>query len=286
MADTNHPTVKISTKEFEARARTVSLVYPIDLGSEDESKYTIFKIYQYSKIEVNAVELKTQLGSIFLPIPPELSNSDSLKYQEFSAPLINAGLESLHKDGTSDAFKGLSGALVVAGASAISKIPGFGNVANQVAALSGASVNPRNTNVFQSPEAREHRYTFRMIAKSQEESIAIRKIINKFRFHSYPDNALGEALYLAPDLFKISFKVGDTADDDPDTFLFHPLPSALIAMSVSYNGTSTPSFFQESNAPVEVVLTLIFKEMELDSKSKLQSRYGKVDDGFLPDAVK
>lgn len=286
MTDTNHPTVKISTKEAEFRARTVGLIYPMDLGSLSESKYTIFKIYQYSKKEVNTVELTTLLGSIFLPIPPELSNSDSLNYEEFSAPILNSALESLHKDGTVDGLLGLGGTILAASKAALGSVKGFGNASNQVAALSGASVNPRNTNIFKSPSAREHRYTFRMVAKSQAESVAIRKIINKFRFHSYPDNSLGESLYLAPDLFKISFKVGNASDDDPNTFLFHPLPSALIAMSVNYNGSGTPTFFRATNAPVEVVLTLIFKEMELDNKAKLQARYGKVDDGFLPDVVK
>jgi hypothetical protein len=148
---------------------------------------------------------------------------------------------------------------------------------NQVSALTGKSINPRNANVFKSPNAREHRYTFRMIAKSQEESISIRQIINKFRYHAHPSSgADDESIYTAPDLFKISFKTGDKPENDKDTFLFHPLPAALIAMSVSYNGSSTPTFFQNTNAPVEVVLTLIFKEMELDTKSKLLDRYNVV----------
>jgi hypothetical protein len=274
---TNDPTMKISIVEQLNKAKTESLTYPIDLGSQSESKYTIFKIYKYDKRQINKVETTSQLGQVFLPIPPELSNADAMNYEEFSAPFLNSAIEFAQEDTLSGKIGKIAGVMAVAGASITSAIKGGDNLVNQVSALSGKSINPRNANVFRSPTAREHKYTFRMIAKSAKESIAIRQIINKFRYHAHPSTGAGdESIYSAPDLFKISFKVGLADDDDKDTFLFHPLPSALIAMGVSYNGSSTPTFFQNTNAPVEVVLSLVFKEMELDTKDKLLDRYNIV----------
>jgi hypothetical protein len=152
---------------------------------------------------------------------------------------------------------------------------------NQTASLTGNSINPRNTNIFKTPTAREHKYTYKLIARSQEESIIIRKIINRFRYHAYPDTKLDTAIYAAPDLFEISFKYNDKDFDDKNTFLFHPLPCALVAIAVAYNGSSTPIFFQQTGAPVEVTLSLVFKEMELDTKAKLTQRYD-IFEGDLP----
>lgn len=272
---TSNAQLRISDKEAQQKATTVTYQYPADLGSQEESKYTIFNIYQYEKKEVNKVEHRFHLGSIILPIPPELSNTDSLNYEEFSAPL----LQSVYAYGSADSLEAAASAMgsvgAIVGAAALSKFGG-GNLINQVAALKGASINPRNTNIFKNPTAREHRYTFKMIAKSENESIYIRQIVNKFRYHAYPDTAFAdEAIYLSPDLFIISFKVGNASPDDEDSYLFHPLPSALVALSVSYNGTSSPIFFRDSNAPVEVTMQLVFREMELDNKTKLRKRYTK-----------
>jgi hypothetical protein len=271
--NTNDPTLKIDIREQLNTAKTQTLVYPADLGSLGESKYTMFKIVKYNKSHINKVETKEQLGQIFLPIPPELANADALNYEEFSAPIINAAYNAATQDDLGKAIEGIVNTLGVAGGEALKTIKGGENLVNQVSALTGKSINPRNANVFRSPTAREHRYTFKMIAKSQQESIAIRTIINRFRFHAYPETSADETFYTAPDLFVIGFKTSTNAIDDRDTYLFHPLPSALIGMGVSYNGSSTPTFFQQTNAPVEVTLSLIFKEMELDSKNKLLERY-------------
>lgn len=265
---------RIENKESLQKATTDMLAYPLDIGSQGESKYTIFNIYQYNKSQVNKVELKLPLGSIILPIPPELNNTDSLNYEEFSAPLIQAGFAYGSAEDLGSAFSALGGSAAIVGASFLSKVPGGENAVNQVAAIGGASVNPRNTNIFKNPTAREHRYTFKMIAKSEQESIAIRKIVNKFRYHAYPAvSSSTEIIYLSPDLFEISFKVGNASSFDKDSYLFHPLPSALVALSVSYNGNSSPIFFRNSNAPIEVTIQLVFREMELDNKTKLLKRY-------------
>lgn len=263
---------KIFIKEELKRKSLTAPRYPIDLGSLRESKYTAFLIYKYNKPDINRVELKDTLGAIFLPIPIGLSNSDVLSYKEFSAPILSGVVKALQSDSVEDASNALGGA----GAAALKSVLGTnkltGNIANQIAALSGASVNPRNTNIFETPVAREHRFSFKMIAKSLEESIAIRQIISKFRYHAYQGTGESESIFWAPDLFDISFHVGDDADEK-NTFLFRPLPSALTSMSVMYNGESAPTFFKNSNAPVEVQLSLTFKEMELDSKDKLNERY-------------
>jgi hypothetical protein len=270
---TNNPNTKIESKERFLIDKVTPMMYPLNLGSISETKYTVFTIYKYSKTQVNHAELKDVMGKIYLPIPPELSNTDAFAYEEFSAPVAISAIEASQMDHIGDFLKA-SGGVLAAEASNITKhFKATGALPDVISAGFGVSVNPRNTNIFKSPIAREHKFTFRMLATSVKESIAIRQIINKFKYHAQPSYSLGESIYNAPELFQIQFKIGDAPLDDIDTFLFHPLPSALIAISVTYNGSSTPAFFKETNAPVEVALTLIFKEMELDDKDKM-SRYG------------
>ena len=49
----SNPQLRISDKEAIQKAITDMLVYPLDIGSQGESKYTIFNIRQYNKIQVN-----------------------------------------------------------------------------------------------------------------------------------------------------------------------------------------------------------------------------------------
>lgn len=283
---TDNATQKINSKEALNKSKTVGLMYPSDLGSQGESKVTIFKIYKYSKSSVNKVENIESLGTIFLPIPAELSTGDALNYEEFSAPIASAAMDAFNKENSSG--NALAALGISASASLISSIKGGSNLINQVSALTGTSINPRNTNIFKNPNAREYTFSYKLVAKSLEESISIRQIVNKFRYHAYPEAGESEVLYSAPDLFKISFKYNRDSDDDRNTYLFHPLPSALTSINVSYNGSSTPTFFQNSGAPVEVTITLSFKEMEIDNKAKLLERYAidgveskKLDDSKL-----
>lgn len=273
--ETNNPRKILINEELKRKSLT-SIKYPLDLGSSRESKYTSFRIFKYTKPDVNKVELRYHLGSIFLPIPTELSNSDSLSYKEFSAPILGSALRLLQ----ADSIEAVAGSLAGTGLSILKSASGHnkltGNIANQISASTGLSINPRNTNIFESPVAREHRFSFNMIAKSLDESIAIRQIVTKFRYHAYQGTSLDTSIFEAPDIFDISFIVGDANEREKDTFLFRPLPAALTSMTVSYNGSSAPAFFKNSHAPVEVLLSLTFKEMELDSKDKLNERYESI----------
>lgn len=273
MANQNDPNVKIPRIEEYKRGLLNTLQYPANLGSQDEKRYTVFRIFEYDKNGLNRVELQVFQGEILLPIPSELSNGDALQYEEFSSPVLGSGIEAGSSDTFGGMVKGVTGTTIAVGSATLKSFNAGEALTNQTANQSGASVNPRNTNIFKTPSAREHKFTFKMVAKSALESESIRKIVNKFRYHAYPDTGLGESLYLAPDLFNIRFKLNDNSLDDRDTYLFHPLPSALVGMQVSYNGQSAPVFYKGTGAPVEVILTLIFKEMEMDNKEKLIERY-------------
>jgi hypothetical protein len=56
-------------------------------------------------------------------------------------------------------------------------------------------------------------------------------------------------------------------------YLFNIQRSVLVDMSVDYNGSGVASFFKGTGAPVDVRLTLQFKETELLTKSRIISGY-------------
>lgn len=267
----NDPTTLIEYSEKVSMEYSVPLIYPYDLGANGESKAVSFFVTEYDKYAIGRQEKNSRiLSRMYLPVPPELSAGDSLEYEEFSAPLLQnltVGVKALFdgrgREATSSILSGV--------ANVADKL--FGQDARYAQSLVGATVNPRNTNLFKTPKAREYQFVYRFIATNIAESDRINELINRFRYHAYPDVNPGEGIFYVPDIFLISVKQlqnGIWVDND---YMFKPLPCALVAMNVQYNGDSPVAFFKETGAPVEVTLTLNFIEMELDNKQELAKRY-------------
>ena len=270
---TNDPTSCIASVEQASMQGGIPLAYPANLASDGESKAISFFVVKYDKTKAGRQEtMSVPLSKIYLPVPPELSTGDALDYEEFSAPLLQNIAES--------ANAAVQGRWKEVGTNTLSAMGIMANSAlaqdaKYMQSLAGMVVNPRNTNLFKSPKAREYQFTYRFIATSFDESRRIDAIIKRFRYHAYPDVVAGEGVFYVPDIFLIAIKNYVGGEWIENEYMFKPLPCALIGMAVSYNGNSSVAFFKSSGAPVEVTLTLSFVEMELDNKQELDARYNK-----------
>lgn len=247
------PTKKTEIKsERKIAASGVGLVYPEEIITD--KRYVTFTAFEFKRPGAEKAENKKELVRITLPMPANISNQDQFEYEDFDAGIFDS--ESI-----------LSGLGEAAGRSvaALLKQGSTGAGASGVAQQSfGFAFNPRKSTVFQSSSLKEYSFEFKMVAKSKEESETINRIVNRFRFHAYPDLETAESgTYILPDIFDIRF--------NPDGFLFKPNNCVLTGMSVTYNGDNTPTFF-DNGAPVEVVLSLAFKEIETDTKQSLIDR--------------
>ena len=109
---------------------------------------------------------------------------------------------------------------------------------------------------YSGPGYRSHEFSFSLKPKSKDESKLIEKIILFFKKYSAPELLGGTAdiarLYKTPHLFQIKFA--------PDAGLFNIAASACTSVGVKYGGEKYTTF-ADDNMPIQVDLSLSFKEM-------------------------
>lgn len=115
---------------------------------------------------------------------------------------------------------------------------------------------------YSGPGYRSHEFSFSLKPKSKSESETIEKIILFFKKHSAPTLLGGTAsvarLYKTPHLFQIKFA--------PAAGLFKIGASACTNVGVKYGGEKYNTF-KDSDMPVQVDLSLSFKEMIIHDSS-------------------
>lgn len=267
------PTISIAFTEEHSNQFGVPLVFPSDLSRNGETKAISFYAIKYKKDAIGRQEKSSEvLSRIYLPVPTELNSGDAQNYEEFSAPLLQniyQSLEGIYNNNVQNA----GASAVSAAAVMVDKV--FGQDAKYAQSQVGQTVNPKNTNLFKAPKAREYQFAYKLVARNPDESKIINEIIKRFRYHSYPNVNTGEGIFQVPDIFLLEIKQYNplTLGWEENEYMFKPLPCALVAMNVQYNGDSPVAFYKGSGAPVEVTLTLNFIEMELDNKKQLAERY-------------
>jgi hypothetical protein len=117
---------------------------------------------------------------------------------------------------------------------------------------------------YSGPGYRSHEFSFSLRPKSKSESEIIEKIILFFKKHSAPTLLGGTAaiarLYKTPHLFEIKFA--------PDAGLFKIGASACTSVGVKYGGEKYNTF-KDSDMPVQVDLSLSFKEMVIHDSTTI-----------------
>ena len=114
------------------------------------------------------------------------------------------------------------------------------------------SVNPREFMLYKSPGMRNFSFRFRFIPDSEGESRAAEEIVKWFRRGMYP-TAAGQYSFNFPDAFQIEIKNMQGIPQLPEVF--------LESCGVTFNPNSM-SYFKQNNRPVEINLSLEFKELQ------------------------
>lgn len=201
-------------------------------------------------------------------LPPELSHSDGLEYNDFDGGLeasALSGIESGIENYRTSTQKQITRSIQNAGAGIASA---FGstvasNGANIADVQTGRTLNPRVMSKFERVSFKTYQFTWVMIAKNESESRQIKNIVNKFRKNAHPE--LRGPFFEFPSVVEFTF-----LPDDLNDYLWKPEPCAITNVSVSYNSSGTPKFFKGSNAPVEVVLSVQLKELLVKTREDFE----------------
>lgn len=280
------------------------LQYPSDLDNEH---YIIFRIMRRVRKNRLDTGTRDTFKSIVLPIPSNLQVAQGAGYSDTELGAFGAmaagriGADDIKQAGkalsdviggvienATNAFKtgdtdaasqaaGIAAPAVATGAAArlAGPIGGLlalggttGGVTAGVSVDTGLALNPHLAVVFQGVGFRTHQFSYKMIARNQDESDQIKDIINYFKYAMLPSYTAGSLAFEYPDEFEIDFA------EAVSPYLYDIGTCVLENVSVNYNGEGIPLFFENTGAPVSIELSLSFKETEIFTKSRLEDRIG------------
>jgi len=278
------------------------LFYPEGVVLSEHYITFLPKKYEYNGSKNGFIEInETDIKSITLPLPKNLSETYSVDWSTDSIGAIGSGIADLGLDNlrsmdteklTSSIVGILKDGLMASSIRiAESKIPelagaigasilGAGGAGSLLAAgisgvasgalkgglvSAGLALNPYLAMLFNGISMRDHPFTFEFFARNQNESKMIRDIINRFKYN------------MLPGFNKNQFDTGRVLFDYPnifhiafmqDDFLFAFKPCVLTNMSVNYHQQGDAFYFDidGKKAPVSIQLQLQFKEMEIITK--------------------
>ena len=261
------------------------LSYPRDIGNSGHFMLFLPIKYVYSGGYQGFVEVKRDSASIVLPLPKNLSDSYSVNWEKED---VGGVVDKLASGNISNGVNGddikqvMLGGIIKYGSSApanaiiTSVLGGSNKAATAAAAVTatvkeglktgglryGFAINPFQAMTFQGTNFRDHSFTFEFFAKSPEESISIRKIIERFRYNMIPGySGFSKVLFDYPNMFHISFMETD--------YLYKFKPCVLTNMGINYHAQGDAFYFDLNGqkVPASISVTLQFKETEIITKN-------------------
>lgn len=261
---------------------TSSATFPSDLAGNHAMSFTAMKRDRPTKKS----KIKTTiLGTVRLPIPSDLQTAYNAQYEQADLGSVGATIAgSLTRTKNPESFKDF-----VDVAENFSKDLGKNsmqilknrllgsdsNIAKVVSKTYGIARNPHKATLFQGVNFRNHSFSYQLIARDQQESNTIKKIIFFFKHHMSTEyTGKDKHLFNYPEEFQISvLKPGLNARMDSsykNNYINVFLPSVLTDFGVNYNGTGMPVFYEQTGAPVQFDISLSFTETNIITKEEIK----------------
>jgi hypothetical protein len=229
-------------------------------------------------------KLVKSLGSIILPIPQDISDTNSTGWGQDSLNIGAAYAVGATNDiikspelakGIFDAIKTASGDIIdlakdgstqnavnsVFGAAAANLFGGNTSTAGLLARSSGQILNPNTELLFNGVKLRSFNFTFNLAPRSEDETKVIKKIVTTFKLNMAPTTGSGggglAGLFLkSPNVFQLQYMKGA----QPHPYLNKFVVAALTNMQVNYTGSGTYMTYDDG-MPVHMIMTLSFQEL-------------------------
>jgi hypothetical protein len=216
---------------------------------------------------------RTILGTVVLPIPNNISDTNSMDWGSNSMNALEAGLAAAAFTGiTGGIGKGVEtlGAGFQAGAEDPATKRAFGAAfagaavgGNSAAILSradGTVINPNLELLFNGPQLRPFNFTFKLAAREKRESEQIIKILNFFKRGSSAIKTESNLFLKAPHTFGIQYlHMGQGGEDHP--FIGRIKECALQSITTSYTPEGQYATFNDGEM-VSYQITMQFSELE------------------------
>ena len=185
---------------------------------------------------------------------------------KYGVKYANADLGSLAGALGGDAMGLFNGEYAAAGLLNIANIPsalGGTNVKNLINAGKGITLNPFKEVIFEAVDFRTFQFKYKFMPKSKNESDQVRRIINLFKFHMYPEMSTNKMFFINPSEFQIAYRYQGA--DNP--YLHKFAACVLTDMDIAYGAEQFSSF--SDGAPTEINMSLTFQEKETLTKEMI-----------------
>ena len=208
----------------------------------------------------------TNEAGIYLFMPNELGSKIDAVYSTSALGQLASGTAEIlgHIDaafddsGKEDIAGAAVNSLVTAITSATTQAFAEGPIRGALALHKGRVTNNFTYAIFDRVDHREFSYSFKMVAKSEEESQEIKKICDQFMYYMLPEKSDSQFHFFEiPCQWTIEyFRMGKKID-----FIDQPKPSFLKSCDITY-GKDGLGHTYNNGAPVDVTIKLNFVEIE------------------------
>jgi hypothetical protein len=278
--DTGNPIKETKTSGFG------SFVYPLGLGKtkQDVIKFTMLE-YRPSGLGPvgqqrggfgnarNEATDRTIAGTVVLPIPNGISDTNSADWGANSMNALEAALAAAAFTGITEGLgagvesfgKSLSAAVgedkTGRGLGAAFAGAALGGQSGAILSRAdGAVINPNLELLFNGPQLRPFQFTFKLSARSKDESKEIIKILNFFKRGMSPIKTESNLFLKAPNTFKIQYlHLGQSGKDHP--YIGRIKECALQSVTVSYTPEGQYATFTDG-VMVSYQMQMQFQELE------------------------
>lgn len=255
-----------------------SMTFPI---GETLLRYTALRFVEYSRL-MPADDPKEQTTAvIFLPFPVTIPDNKGIRVGNISmvgleaAKNISKTAETIKDQGSAplmDMIQGVMngtasrqtskviGSIAALAPKIVDLVPGVGM--EKIGVVTGVVRNPHTTMHFEGVENRAFTLSWRMSARSLEESLLLKQITDTITSRSHPEEQLSGLVLDYPDLVYVKF-LGDSSDYLP---VYNRCMISNIQISYGNNQWYT------SGAPMEVELSVSFTEIEILTRNKIEGR--------------
>jgi hypothetical protein len=249
------------------------MMFPGDL-LDNRSAYIAIQFKEYERRSIFEQPFLNAIGGIRLPLPNQLTENQQVQWNPqgtdaASGAAIEAGLKGRSSGGSIGAIS-LDAAMGYA-TGAINKATtaaagSLGIDTAQALQLGGLAQNPFLTVLFQSPNFKKHSFSWKLAPNNAQESNTVKDIINSFKSNMLPalSGNAGGTLLTYPNMAIINLF-------PDDSYLYKFKPCVIESIDVNYATGGQPSFFRDTNAPVEVQLSVNFLEIEYWLKEDIEN---------------
>lgn len=274
----------------------------LDLTKQENNTLRSLKT---SKGNYNSTKKEDILGTIFLPIPQNISSTNSTGWGEDSINSFEAmGLGLAAGAMTADSFFGGLVGAVKGGAEGVKTIAQSGEaqgLANAffaskvvnalggntsfegvLARSTGQILNPNTELLFNGIKLRSFNFSFNLAPRNVDEAVEIKKIMRALKINMSPsttvENGNATGIFLqSPNVFRLKYMTGSSEHKFLNKFII----AALTNVQVNYTGSGTyMTYNDDAKTPVHMVMQLSFQELNPVYAEDYDNESGTIGVGY------